>query len=150
MCANGHKQFMIIVDSEPYTIAGAGAYKQFSAERKVIKELGITDIYLYYSDAALRRKVQNRVFHETGLMLFYDAIKRVHEYLNCVSIEECLSGEDYFLYLLAILDRRVGKRRIRRIYENIDKEPEWIQKFIILRAEAEKMIPEDIEKKQRA
>lgn len=147
MCANGCKQFMIVVDKVSYTIAGAEAYNQYPIRYKVMDELGITDGFLYYRDSNLHRKVQNRVFYETGLMLFYDAIGKIHEYLNCVSIEECLSGEDYFLYLLAILDRRVGKRRIRRIYENIDSEPEWIRKFIILRAEAEHIIKRDIEKK---
>lgn len=140
MCANSCKQLMIIVDKVPYTIAGAGAYWKKPDKYEVMKELNISDTLLYYRDDAVERKVKNRVFYKTGLMFFYDAMERIHEYLNCVGIEECLSGEDYFLYLLAILDRRVGKRRIRRIYENIDSEPEWIRKFIILRAEAEYLI----------
>lgn len=148
MCANSHKQLIIIVDKVPYTIAGAGAYNQYSIKYKVLEELNITDTLLYYRDSTVERKVRNKMFYKTGLMFFYDAMKRIHEYLNCVSVEECLSGEDYFLYLLAILDRRVGKRRIRRIYENIDSEPEWIRKFIILRAEAEHIIKGNIEKEQ--
>lgn len=148
MCANSCKQLMIIVDKVPYTIAGAGAYWTNPDKYEAMKELNISDTLLYYRDNDVEKKVKNRVFYKTGLMFFYDAMKKIHEYLNCVSIEECLSGEDYFLYLLAVLDRRVGKRRIRRIYENIDREPEWIRKFIILRAEAEHIIKGDIEKKQ--
>lgn len=118
MCANRCKQLMIVVDKVPYTIAGAGTYNQHPIRYKVMEELGITDGFLYYRDSNIHSKVQNRVFYKTGLLFFYDAIEKVHEYLNCVSIGECLSGEDYFLYLLAILDRRLGKRRIHRIYEN--------------------------------
>ena len=142
ICANRCKQFMIIVDKVPYTIAGAGAYKQFQLKCQVREELDITDYY-YFRDENLKRKVENKMFYYSGLMLFFSAMERVHEYLNCVSIEECLSGEDYFLYLLAILDRRVGKRTIRKIYKNIDNEPEWIRRFILLRAEAEGIIRED-------
>lgn len=64
-------------------------------------------------------------------------MRSIHLYLNEYSFEECLSGENYFVYLLALLDRRLGKRRLRKIYDNMENEPEWIRKFILLRAEAE-------------
>lgn len=145
ICANNCKQFMVVVDKKPYTIAGAGAYKQYQLKHQVEEELGITDYY-YFREESLKKKVENKVFYYSGLMFFFSAMERIHEYLNCVSIEECLSGEDYFLYLFAILDRRVGKRTIRKIYENIDNEPEWIRRFILLRAEAEGIAKEDTER----
>lgn len=75
-----------------------------------------------------------------GLFEIADVAEAMHQYLNVNSIEECLSKENYLLYLFAILDRRVGKRRIRVIYEQMEQEPEWIRRFIKLRAEAEKII----------
>lgn len=82
-------------------------------------------------------QAEQQAIKETGLLDARQIMKRIHLYLNCASIEECLSGDDYFLYLLAILDRRLGKRRLQKIYESIENEPEWIQKFIRLRVDAE-------------
>lgn len=83
---------------------------------------------------------RNKTIYETGMLDVDEIMEDIHQYLNCFNIEECLKGENYFLYMLAILDRRVGKRRIKVLYENVEDEPEWIQKFIRLRAEAEKFI----------
>lgn len=41
--------------------------------------------------------------------------------------------------MLAILDRRVGKRRLIAMRERIKDEPEWIQKFYRLRMNAENL-----------
>ncbi len=67
-------------------------------------------------------------------------MKYVHQYLNVYSVSDCLESGNYFLYMLAILDRRLGKRRLRKIMENIEHEPVWIRKYIQLRAEAEGMV----------
>ena len=74
---------------------------------------------------------EQQAIKETGYLNTDKIMERIHMYLNVVSIDECMNKEDYFLYLLGILDRRVGKRRIRRIYDNIADEPEWIQKYIL-------------------
>lgn len=85
----------------------------------------------------IRRIAEQQAIKETGYLSTDKIMERVHDYLNVANIEECLNRQDYFLYLLAILDRRVGKRRLKMIYENITDEPQWIQKYILLRAEAE-------------
>lgn len=72
-----------------------------------------------------------------GLFEMGDVWDAIHLYLTEYPIEKCLEKENYLLFLFAVLDRRVGKRRIKAIYDNIDNEPEWIQPFIRLRAEAE-------------
>lgn len=60
--------------------------------------------------------------------------------MNICSIDDCMSGKNYFLYMLGILDRRLGKRRIEKLLQDIYNEPEWIRKFILLRAETEGLI----------
>ena len=62
-----------------------------------------------------------------------DAMKHVHDFLNVLSIEESLTHENYFIRMLALLDSRLGKRRIRKLAEHVDEEPEWFQKWILLR-----------------
>lgn len=76
---------------------------------------------------------------EHGLMDAYNMMLYIHEYLNVYNAKECLDSGNYILKMLAVLDRRVGKRTIRRLADGIADEPEWLRKFIILRAEGEGM-----------
>lgn len=64
---------------------------------------------------------------------FYSAF---YEYDN-QSIEKSLVSNDDLVRLFAILDRRVGKRRLRRIGERISQEPISIQCLFFLRESAE-------------
>ena len=140
MCGDNKKQFAIIINrKEVHTLSGIGKFYDDEVWDKVIKELDMADKMRGYCTPMpeYEKVITNRVFYYTGVMLFSTLMKKVHTYLNEVSIEECLLGEDYFLYLLAILDRRVGKRKIKAIYDGIDTQPEWIRRFILLRAEAE-------------
>lgn len=62
-----------------------------------------------------------------------EAMKYVHDFLNVFSIEESIANNNYFIRMLALLDSRLGKRRIRKIAENAKDEPEWFKKWIELR-----------------
>ena len=72
-----------------------------------------------------------------GLFEIADVAYAMHLYLNVYSIDECLSWENPLTYLFAVMDRRVGKRTVQRLYKDMEKKPQWIQRFIRLRAEAE-------------
>ena len=61
------------------------------------------------------------------------AMKYVHDFLNVLSIEDSATNENYFIRMLALLDSRLGKRRIRKMAQYIDQEPEWFRKWIMLR-----------------
>lgn len=53
------------------------------------------------------------------------------------SIEKSLKSEDLIVRIFAILDRRVGKRRLIAMKNTISKEPEMFQLFYSIRLEAE-------------
>lgn len=76
-------------------------------------------------------------FKKHGWMTMEELTKHLHRFLHELSIEEALSGEDYMYLILAIMDRRVGKRRIKALLDNVEEYPEWMRKWIRLRAEAE-------------
>lgn len=65
--------------------------------------------------------------------IFYDAY---FQYDN-QSIEASLSSPNPLVRLLAILDKRVGKRRLRTIAPSVSQQPAWLQYFYRLRLEAE-------------
>lgn len=55
------------------------------------------------------------------------------------SIEESLASDDLLVRIFAILDRRIGKRRLSAMQEQIKNEPQILQLFYLIRAEAEKL-----------
>jgi hypothetical protein len=66
---------------------------------------------------------------------FYTAF---YKYQNN-SIENSLYDDDPLVRLLAILDKRVGKRRIQKLLLAIKEQPTWLQYFYNLRKEAERI-----------
>lgn len=64
---------------------------------------------------------------------FYDAFF----YYQNHSIEDSLNSESAIVRLFAILDKRVGKRRLQKLSSEIDKQPMWLQPFYHLRFDAE-------------
>lgn len=89
----------------------------------------------------LTKNAEDEVVRKTGLIgggwWWTEATKYIHPYLNELSINEALTHDNYFIRLLALLDNRIGKRRLRPLLDNIDNEPEWFRKWIRLRCEAE-------------
>lgn len=65
---------------------------------------------------------------------FYRAFR---EY-DAQDVAESLQSEDPLVRVLAVLDRRVGKRRLAALRDRgFADEPEWVQRFYRLRLEAE-------------
>lgn len=64
----------------------------------------------------------------------------IHEYLNVLPLEKCLVYDNGFYNILAVLDYRLGKRRLRKMLDEIDDCPDFLYKWILLRAEAEGLL----------
>lgn len=65
---------------------------------------------------------------------FYNA----YYYYQNHSIDESLNAADPIVRLFAILDKRIGKRRLNVIQSKLAEQPEWLQVFFNLRLQAEK------------
>ena len=63
-----------------------------------------------------------------------DALDR---YMDELPVDEALASRDTLMRLFAVLDRRVGKRRLPLLAAAVQNEPEWLQFFYRLRLEAE-------------
>lgn len=90
-----------------------------------------------------RMKVENAYMDDTALKLgifdqrcFYNAFA---EFDN-QDIEMSLKSEDLIVRIFAVLDRRVGKRRLAFMKETIMKEPETFQEFYAIRMKAEGLL----------
>ena len=83
----------------------------------------------YMDDTALRLGVFDQ-------RCFYNAFA---EFDN-QSIEESLDSDDLIVRIFAVLDRRIGKRRLALMKETIANEPEMFQEFYAIRAKAEGLL----------
>ena len=53
------------------------------------------------------------------------------------SVEASLSSENPIVRIFALLDRRLGKRRLAALEETMENELDWVRPFYLLRIEAE-------------
>ena len=71
--------------------------------------------------------------NQVGNHCFYSSFYTYHNN----SIEKSLASSNPVVRLFAILDKRVGKRRLEKLVSEVKKQPEWLQFFYKLRLEAE-------------
>lgn len=71
---------------------------------------------------------------ETGTYCDMDFLNAVLEFRN-LSIQDALNSDDYIIKILAILDKRVGKRTLQKIAlaEEYKQYPAWARQFYELR-----------------
>lgn len=87
-----------------------------------------------------RMSVENAYMDDVALKLgvfdqrcFYEAF----EEFDNQGIDKSLISDNLIVRIFAILDRRIGKRRLLLIQETIGDEPETFQVFFAIRAKAE-------------
>lgn len=73
---------------------------------------------------------------EDGLFDPRDFYAAFQEFDN-QSIEASLSSEHPIVRIFALLDRRLGKRRLAALEETMEKELDWVRPFYLLRMEVE-------------
>lgn len=71
-----------------------------------------------------------------GSFLIRHLYKAAHDYLN-QPIERSLTEENAIVRMFAVLDRRVGKRRLAKLTERMNEELEWLKRLYLIRLEAE-------------
>ena len=71
-----------------------------------------------------------------GIVDSFDIPRAIKKYLN-QDIDVSLADENPIVRMFAILDRRVGKRKLREIADTALDQPEWLRKFYRLRLDAE-------------
>ena len=69
----------------------------------------------------------------------WDFIHAITVYLK-TDIIAALHSDNYLLRVFAYMDRRVGKRTLFKIKDEVEKLPEWVKQFYELRCEAEGIV----------
>ena len=95
-------------------------------------------------DETLQKRLNNEFpfIDETALKYgqfdqrcFYTAFEK----FDNQSIEKSLESDDLLVRIFAVLDKRVGKRRLERLSENTDDKDEIFRRFLHIRMKAEGM-----------
>lgn len=120
--------FSILVDGETW----------FATNPKYYKEL-----YQSTKPWSVSEESRNEIIRQFGFVPATtmersgDIMLYVHQFLNELSFKQSLTHENYFIRLLALLDSRLGKRKIKSLTKSIENEPEWFRKWILLREPGE-------------
>ncbi|WP_422653295.1 SF0329 family protein [Clostridium tetani] len=76
---------------------------------------------------------------EEGIFNVWQFTDAVEKFLN-LSIGDSLTSKNPLIQLLAIVDRRVGIRTLKKIMNSISEQPMWLQYFYKLRLQAEEVV----------
>lgn len=74
-----------------------------------------------------------------GKLCEIDFINSITIYLK-TDVTSSLSSDNYLLRVFAYMDRRVGKRTLVRIKDDVENLPEWVKRFYRIRCEADGVI----------
>ena len=92
--------------------------------------------YEWSSDGKFRRRTTEE-HNQMGVFCYCHIISAIDTYMDELTIDEALASEEPLIRLFAVLDRRIGKRRLPQLAAVMENEPEWLQLFYRLRLEAE-------------
>ena len=53
------------------------------------------------------------------------------------SVQDSLNSQNPIVKMFAVLDRRIGKRTLIKLYNALEEQPEWLRQFYLLRLHAE-------------
>lgn len=134
----------IIVDGKE--IIQGSIYKYYEGyrelERKIKEDMNIPKRYWNGKKIVnddLNREAENYIDElrlKEGIFDVWQFTDAVNCFLNS-SIKESLNSENPLIRLLAIVDRRVGKRTLEKLKDTISEQPEWLRYFYELRLQAE-------------
>lgn len=144
---DNYGRFCIRVDGKEYVMANPYTEgKAYRLEQQLKEERNIPPREYDGKGGFLNDEVNRQVEDEAGRILanqgYYDMwyISDTLEEYTSASIQDSLSSENPVVRCLAVMDRRVGKRTLRKLAETVDAQPEWVQFFYRLRLDAEKIV----------
>lgn len=100
-----------------------------------------------YKACLENRDIDQETIHDTlmrekwmlqGTLCHHDFLEAVTTYLK-IDVFDALHSDNFLLRVFAYVDRRVGKRTLMKIKDEIEVLPEWVKQFYHIRMEAEEL-----------
>ena len=138
-------RFCVRIDKNEYAKANPYAYgvkgyyelEYLTKEERDIPERQWTDNgYLYDEE---NRAVEDEVVNisiNNGDFDIYNMTDAMREYIR-LPIVKSSASENPIVRMFAVMDRRIGKRTLKKLAKEIDLQPQWLQFFYKLRLDSE-------------
>lgn len=108
-------------------------YSQWDDEYKILL---LEDLQGLENQISVEEKLMKDKWMPECKLCDADFINAITVYLN-TDIATSLSSDNYLLRVFAYMDRRVGKRTLVKIKDEVETLPEWVKQFYNLRCKAE-------------
>lgn len=128
------------VRANPYNENGIYSYAyQLQDEMKVPAREWKDGRYLYDDENRVLEEIAAKKAMVDGKMDIWQIMCSIDEYMS-LDIVKSLHSDNEVIRMFAILDRRVGKRTLRKIASEVEQQPEWLRFFYCLRLSSEHLI----------
>ena len=111
----------------------------YNKEQEIMSLQSINyDVYNGQQNVDIQAQAHEMIMAD-GIFSQYDFFDIVEEYLN-LPVDKALISDNILIKILTIVDKRVGKRTLKKMRESIKKEKDIVQYFYHLRCEAEGLV----------
>lgn len=134
------------VDDKEYVMGNTYNYynKGYVHLEKEMKRAMEVPMRVWSENGSFDHDEENRAVEEyiekrqilDGAFSTYQVMKSIEKFLQ-IDIDDALRSDDLILKMLALIDRRVGKRRLLNLAVEMERQPQWLQFFYTLRMDAE-------------
>ena len=108
----------------------------YTKEQEIMVQQNIEyDVYNEQQNVDIQTQAHEMIMAD-GIFSQYDFFDIVEEYLN-LPIDKALISDNILIKVLTIIDKRVGKRTLKKMKESVGQEQDIVQYFYHLRCEVE-------------
>lgn len=126
---DGEGRVCILVDKkEIINIPFTNKFK-IGEEVVLLKETADNDYNMYSYEASERAA---HSLTQKGVLTTW-AFGDAYDDFNVKTIEECLASDNYITLMIALVDKRTGRRMLDKLKDSANEWPEWLKYFYNLR-----------------
>lgn len=128
-----------VVHGNPYDFYAKGyRFKELKIKRalNIPNRKYTSKGYLYDEENIEIEDMVQEMAHKDGVFEIYDFTSAIFEYKNS-NIIDSINSKNMLVRMLAVMDRRIGKRTLLKLVSEIEKQPDWLAFFYKLRLDAE-------------
>ena len=136
-CVRVDGQEQVMANPYDYCVRGYGAEEsRRKAEQNVPAREWTGRETLYEAENEAVEDQVERQAMEDGVFEIWFVTRAIRAYTQA-PIGDSLRSQDPLVRMFAVLDRRVGRRTLEKLAQELDAQPEWLRFFYNLRLEAE-------------
>lgn len=110
----------------------------YTKEQEIMVQQNIDyDVYNGQQNVDIQAQAHEMIMAD-GIFSQFDFFDIIEEYFN-LPIEKALTSDNILVKIISVIDRRVGKRTLKKMSESVKQEKEIVQYFYHLRCEAEEI-----------